>query len=147
MAKGDLTRPSFTTERKLLLLAAVGFLCEFVLGTLVALQLNLSDPGIGGSARDHWLTNSTPVTVPLVFMILYVVFLVLAFRPRWVGTLGAVGLTVLTLASGISLISDHSMVQRVVEQHLNLWTGATVALLMFVTPATVVLGILTLVGQ
>jgi len=138
---------SFTAERKLFLIAALVFLFEFVLGTIVALQLNLSDPGVGGSVREHWMLNGTPITAPLVFMIPYVIFLVLAFRQRWVGTLGIVGLTLMTLASGLSWIADHGMVQRVIQQHLNPGTGVSVALLVLATPAIVVLGILTLVQR
>lgn len=114
---------SFATERKLFLIAALAFLFEFVLGSIVALRLNLSDPGVGGSVRDHWMTNATPITDPLVFMVPYIVFLVLA------------------LAFGLSWIPDHGMVQQGLDQHLNPWTGVTVALLMLATPAMVVLGI------
>jgi hypothetical protein len=60
---------SFTAGRKLFLIAALVFLFEFVLGTIVALQLNLSDASVGSSVREHWMTNGTPITAPLVFMV------------------------------------------------------------------------------
>ncbi|HLV97484.1 MAG TPA: hypothetical protein VKT82_02300 [Ktedonobacterales bacterium] len=138
---------SFSISRKLFLIAALVFILQFELGTVVAYQLNLADPGIGGSVRNHWMTAGTPITAPLVFMAPYILFLVLAFRRRWVGTLGVVGVTVLALISGLSWIPDHGMVQRVLEQHLNLWTGLTVALLALATPIIVVLGILTILRQ
>lgn len=138
---------SFGIERKLFLIAALVFVLEFELGIVVAYQLNLSDPAIGGSVRDHWMTAGTQITAPLVFMVPYVLFLLLAFFQRWVGMAGVVGVTLLTLISGLSWIPDHGMVQRVLEQHLKLWTGLTVALLALATPAIVVLGILSLLRQ
>jgi len=50
----------FLPVRKAFLLAALVFVFDFVLGTAVALQLNLSDPAIGGTARDNWFTAGTP---------------------------------------------------------------------------------------
>lgn len=138
---------SFGIERKFFLIAALVFVLEFELGTVVAYQLNLSDPGIGGSVRDYWMVAGTPITAPLVFMVPYVLFLLLAFFQRWVGTVGVVGVTLLALISGLAWIPDHGMAQRVLEQHLNLWTGLTMALLALATPAIVVMGFLSLLRQ
>ena len=53
----------------------------------------------------------------------------------------------MTLLSGLSWIPDHGTVQQVLEQHLNFWTGLTVALLALAAPAIVMPGILTLIRQ
>jgi len=138
--KGKQIMRSFGIERKLFLIASLVFVLEFGLGTVVALQFNLS-------GADLWLTDGTALTAPGVFMVPYMLFLLLAFRRRWVGTVGVVGVTLQTLISGLSWIPDHGLVQQVLAQHLNFWTGLTVALLVLATPTTVVLGILTLVQQ
>jgi hypothetical protein len=139
----------FLQVRKAFLIAALVFVFDFVLGTAVALQLNLSDPAIGGSARDNWFTAGTPLSAPGTFMILYVVLLVLATRQRWIGIVGTVGVSLMTLISGVSWIADlnSGLLPRLFEQHLTLLTVFTLVLLLATTLTTVVLGIATLVQQ
>ncbi len=137
----------FLPVRKAFLIAALVFVLNYVLGTAVVLQLNLSDPNIGGSARDSWLTSGTQLGAPAWFMVLYVILLVLATRQRWIGILGTAGVTLLTLMSGISWLVDYGMVLRVIEHHLTLLTGFAVAVLIITTPTVVILGIATLIAQ
>jgi hypothetical protein len=137
----------FLPVRKAFLIAALIFVLNYVLGTAVVLQLNLSDPGIGGSARDSWLASGTQLGGPAWFMVLYVILLVLATRQRWIGILGIAGVTLLTLMSGLSLIPDHGMVLRVIAYHLTILTGLAVAVLVVTTPTVVILGIATLIVQ
>ena len=137
----------FLPVRKAFLIAALIFVLNYVLGTAVVLQLNLSDPGIGGSARDSWLASGTQLGGPAWFMVLYVILLVLATRQRWIGILGTAGVTLLTLMSGLSLIPDHGMVLRVIAHHLTILTGLAVAVLVVMIPTVVVLGTATLVLQ
>lgn len=135
--------------RKAFLFAALIFILDFVFGTVVAIQLNLSDPAIGGAARDHWFTAGTPLSAPGVFMIPYVIFLVLATRQRWVGESGVVGVWLLTLVSGLSWIADlHTgLLPRLFENHLTVFTGLSLAVLAITTLTVVVLGIVTLIVQ
>ena len=72
----------FLPMRKAFLIVALVFVLNYVFGTAVALQMNLSDPGIGGAARDKWFSVDTPLGAPGWFMILYVILLVLAPRQR-----------------------------------------------------------------
>jgi hypothetical protein len=137
----------FLTVRKAFLIAAFVFVLNYVLGTAVVLQLNLSDPNIGGSARDSWLTTGTQLGAPAWFMVLYVILLVLATRLRWIGILGTAGVTLLTLMSGLSWLVDYAMVLRVIEHHLTVLTGLAVAVLIITTPTVVILGIATLIAQ
>jgi hypothetical protein len=133
--------------RKAFLIAALVFVLNYVFGTLVALQLNLSDPVIGGTSRDHWLTTGTPLNAPAGFMVIYVILLLLATRQRWMGIIGIVGVSLLTLISALSLTTDWGMVQRVIEYHLTVLTGLTLAVLMVTYPAIIILGIATLIQQ
>src|SRR6266571_2643998 len=112
----------FLPIRKAFLIAALVFVLNYVLGTAVVLQLNLSDPGIGGSARDSWLASGTQLGAPAWFMVVYVILLVLATRQWWIGILGTAGVTLLTLLSGLSWIVDWGMVLRVIEHHLTVLT-------------------------
>lgn len=137
----------FLSVRKAFLIAALVFVFNSVLGTVVALQLNLSDPGIGGTSREHWLTTGTPLAAPLGFMILYVILLLLATRQRWMGIIGVGGVSLLTLISALSLTTDWGMVLRVMEHHLTMFTGLTVIVLAITYPTIVILGILTLLLQ
>lgn len=50
----------FSPVRKAFLIAALIFVIDNIAGTVIAIQMNLSDPAIGGAARDHWLTAGTP---------------------------------------------------------------------------------------
>ena len=124
----------FLPVRKAFLIAALVFVLNYVLGTAVVLQLNLSDPGIGGSARDSWLASGTQLGAPAWFMVLYVILLVLATHQRWIGILGTAGVTLLTLMSGLSWIVDWGMVLRVIEHHLTVLTGLAVAVLSSAIP-------------
>jgi len=137
----------FLPVRKAFLLAALVFVFDFVLGTAVALQQNLSDPAIGGTARDSWFTAGTPLSAPGVFMILYVILLVLATRQRWIGIVGTVGVTLMTLISGISWIADLNtgLLPRLIEHHVTILIVFTLALLLATTLTTVILGIATLI--
>jgi hypothetical protein len=139
----------FLLVRKAFLVAALVFVFDFVLGTAIALQLNLSDPAIGGAARDHWFTAGTPLSAPGLFMILYVIFLVLATRQRWIGISGIVGVSLLTLISGLSWIADLNtgLLQRLIEQHLTILIAFTLVLLLATTLTIVILGIATLILQ
>ena len=133
--------------RKAFLIAALVFVLNYVLGTVVVLQLNLSDPNIGGPARDSWLTSGTQLGAPAWFMVLYVILLVLATRQRWIGILGTAGVTLLTLMSGLSWLADYGMLLRIIEHHLTVLTGLAVAVLIITTPTVVILGITTLIAQ
>jgi hypothetical protein len=135
---------SFPTERKLFLIATLVFVLEFEAGLVVAFQLNLSDPTIGGSSRNHWVLAGTPLTAPGAFMAPYVLFLLLPFGRRWVGVIGIAGVTLLAVIAGLAWIPDYAMVQRILTQHLTIWTGLPLGVLALITPTIVVLGILTL---
>jgi hypothetical protein len=137
----------FLPIRKAFLIAAFIFVLNYMLGTATVLQLNLSDPNIGGPARDSWLVSGTQLGAPAWFMVLYVILLALAARQRWIGTLGIAGVTLLTLMSGLSWIVDWGMVLRVIEHHLTVFTGLAVAVLIITTPTVVILGIATLLMQ
>ena len=137
----------FLPMRKAFLIVALVFVLNYVFGTAVVLQKNLSDPGIGGAARDKWFSVGTPLGAPGWFMILYVILLVLATRQRWIGNIGIVGVSLLTLMSGLSWITDWGLVLRLIQHHLTILTGLSLALLTVTTPTIVVLGILTLLLQ
>ena len=137
----------FLPVRKAFLIAAFVFVLNYVLGTAVVLQLNLTDPNIGGSARNSWLVSGTQLGAPAWFMVLYVILLVLATRQRWIGILGTAGVTLLTLMSGLSWLVDYAMVLRIIEYHLTVLTGLAVAVLIITTPTVVILGTTTLLLQ
>ena len=137
----------FLLVRKAFLIVALVFVLNYVFGTAVVLQMNLSDPGIGGAARDKWFSVGTPLGAPGWFMILYVILLVLATRKRWIGNIGIVGVSLLTLMSGLSWTTDWGLLLHIIQHHLTILTGLSLALLAVTTPAIVVLGILTLLLQ
>jgi hypothetical protein len=144
---GRNTEQQLLSSRKAFLISALVYVLNFVLGTAIALQLNLSDPGIGGTSREHWFTSGTPFAAPGGFMILYVILLALATRPHWIGSVGIVGVLLLSLISGFSLIPDMAMLLRAIEHHLSILTALTVALLFITIPVIVILGIMTLILQ
>jgi hypothetical protein len=125
-------------------IAGLAFVLNAIFGTLVSLQLNLSDPLIGGSSREHWLTTGTPLAAPPPFVVAYAVFLALATRERWVGTVSVILVSLLTLISALSLTSDWPMVQRVVAHHWTVGSALALGMLAVLYPTIVVLGIVTL---
>ncbi len=139
-------RPSLSV-RKAFLLAALVYVLNAVFSLAVALLLNLTDPEIPGTARETWFSNGTALTAPGFFLILFVLFLGLAIRPRWLGIIGTVGVTVLAVISGMATLADWGMVQRIFAYHMNIATVLSVALLFVSIPATAMLGIMTLVLQ
>lgn len=137
----------FLPVRKAFLIVTLVYVCNFVLGTLVAVALNLSvDPTLG-SVRNTWFASGTPLSAPGVFMIPYVIFLVLATRHRWMGVIGVAGVTLLTLISGMASLADRDMVQRALAQQPAILTGMTLMALFITIPTIVILGILTLIWQ
>jgi len=146
--KGKYFMRSFLPVRRVFLIAALVFVLDAVFATVVALQLNLSDPAIGpGIAKDTWFLTGTSISAPGVFMIVYLVFLLLATRRGWVGVVGSVVITLQTLVSGLSLISDWGAMQRALEQHLTVLTGLAVGICLLAMPIIVISGTATLVFQ
>jgi len=140
-------RPFFLV-RRVFLIAALAFILDAVFATALALQLNLSDPAIGpGTARDTWFLTGTSFSAPGVFMIVYIVFFLLATRRGWVGIVGSVVITLQTLVSGLSLISDWGAMQRALEQHLTVLMGLAVGIFFLAMPLIVISGMATLVLQ
>ncbi len=137
----------FLPVRKAFLLAALVYVLNAAFSLAVALLLNLTDPEIPGTARETWFSNGTALTAPGFFLILFVLFLGLATRPRWPGISGIVGVTALAVISGMATLADWGMVQRILAYHLNIATVLSLALLCISIPATALLGIMTLVLQ
>jgi hypothetical protein len=139
----------FSPVRKAFLIATLLFVLDNIGGTVIAIQMNLSDPAIAGAARDHWLTAGTPLSAPGVFMIPYVILLFLATRQRWMRVIGIAGVSFLTLISGISWIADLNtgLLPRLIEYHLNVFTGLSLIVLALATLAVLMLGIATLLLQ
>ncbi len=137
----------FLPAWKAFLLAALVYVFNAVFSVAVALMLNLADPDIPGTARETWFSNGTPLTAPGFFLILFMLFLELATRPRWPGIIGVVGVTMLAVISGMAILADWGMVQRIFANHLNIATVLSLVLLFVSIPATALLGITTLVLQ
>ena len=57
------------------------------------------------------------------------------------------GVSLLTLMSGLSWATDWGLVLRLIQHHLTILTGLSLALLTVTTPTIVILGILTLLLQ
>jgi hypothetical protein len=134
----------FLPVRKAFLLTALIFLLDSVLGTVIALALNLSDPAIG-SARESWFTTGTALSAPGIFMIVYVLFLLLATRQRWLGTVGIVGVTLMTLS--IASIADMDLTRHFFEQHPAWLPLFSLVVLFVMVPVTILLGIVVLIQQ
>ena len=143
--KGQEARP--LPVRKAFLIAALVFVLNYVLGTAVVLQLNLSDPGIGGSARDTWLASGTQLGAPAWFMVSLCDLAgacdtsAMDWHPWYRGCHTAY------LDVGSFVDSRLGMVLRVIEHHLTVLTGLAVAVLVVTTPTVVILGIATLIEQ
>jgi hypothetical protein len=137
----------FLVVRKAFLIATLVYACNFVLGTVVAVALNLSADPTLGSASNTWFASGTPLSAPGVFMIPYVIFLVLVTRQHWMGTVGVAGVTLLTLISGMASLADRDMVQRALTQQPAILTVVTLVVLFITIPTIVILGILTLIWQ
>lgn len=137
----------FLSVRKAFLLAALVYILNALFSLIVALVLNLTDPAIVGTARETWFANGTALTAPGFFLLLFVLLLGLATRPRLPGIIGSVGITTLAVVSGMATFADWGMVQRIFANHLNIATAFSVMLLFVSIPATAILGILTLALQ
>jgi hypothetical protein len=97
--------------QKSLIVVALFLLGEFVIGTLVAVQRNLpAELGgkTGKTAAEEFLTNGTAISPPAVFglvIALFVLFVALP-RPRWLGTLGVIGLLLLGVVGIITGLAE-----------------------------------------
>ena len=77
-------------------------LVNAVIGTVIAVKQNL--PSVtpilttGKPALEDFLTgNGTALSPPLYLCIITLLLIILAFQPKWPGTIGVVGLTILGL--------------------------------------------------
>ena len=105
-------RPKWTlnTQRSLIVVALF-LLVEFVIGTLIAVQQNLpAELGgkTGKTAAEEFLTNGTAISPPVVFCLviaLFILFVALP-KPRWLGTLGVIGLLLLGMVGMITGLGE-----------------------------------------
>lgn len=105
-------RPKRTLNtQKSLLVVSILLLVEFVIGTLIGVQQNLP-AGLGGktgkTAAEEFLTNGTALSPPVVFCLviaLFILFVALP-KPRWLGTLGVVGLFLLGVLGIITGLAE-----------------------------------------
>jgi hypothetical protein len=83
-----------------LIVISILSLVNAVIGTVIAVQHNL--PSVtpilttGKPALEDFLTgNGTALSPPLYLCIITLLLIILAFQPKWPGTIGVVGLTIL----------------------------------------------------
>jgi hypothetical protein len=88
--------------RRLLFIASILYLLNAGIGTIVAVQENLPSVTFatsfisGKTAWEDFIGgNGTALSPPLYLCIVMVLLLILAFLPKWLGTVGIVGLTIL----------------------------------------------------
>ena len=85
--------------QKSLILISILYLVNAVIGTLLAVQANLPAEFFGKDGKpaleDFLIGNGTALSAPLYLCIILVLFIILAFQPRRLGTFGTVGLTIL----------------------------------------------------
>jgi hypothetical protein len=102
------SRPKRTLNaQRCLIIVSLFLLVEFVIGTLIAVQRNLpAELGgkTGKTAAEEFLTNGTAISPPVVFCLviaLFILFVALP-KPRWLGTLGVIGLLLLGVVGMIT---------------------------------------------
>ena len=83
-----------------LIIISILSLVNAVIGTVIAVKQNL--PSVtpilttGKPALEDFLTgNGTALSPPLYLCIITLLLIILAFQPKWPGTIGVVGLTIL----------------------------------------------------
>ena len=83
-----------------LIIISILSLVNAVVGTVIAVKQNL--PSVtpilttGKPALEDFLTgNGTALSPPLYLCIITILLIILAFQPKWPGTIGVVGLTIL----------------------------------------------------
>jgi len=83
-----------------LIVISILSLVNAVIGTVIAVKQNL--PSVtpilttGKPALEDFLTgNGTALSPPLYLCIITLLLIILAFQPKWPGTIGVVGLTIL----------------------------------------------------
>ena len=83
-----------------LIVISILSLVNAVIGTVIAVKQNL--PSVtpilttGKTALEDFLTgNGTALSPPLYLCIITLLLIILAFQPKWPGTIGVVGLTIL----------------------------------------------------
>ena len=106
------SRPKWTLNaQRCLIIVSLFLLVEFVIGTLIGVQRNLpAELGgkTGKTAAEEFLTNGTAISPPVVFCLviaLFILFVTLP-KPRWLGTLGVIGLLLLGVVGVITGLAE-----------------------------------------
>jgi len=96
--------------RKALILVSILYLLNATIGTLLAVQANLPAEFFGKDGKpaleDFLVGNGTALSAPLYFCIILVIFIILAFQPHRLGTLGSLGLTILGICFIIGALGE-----------------------------------------
>ena len=96
--------------RKSLILASILYLLNALIGTLLAIQANLPAEFFGKDGKpaleDFLIGNGTALSAPLYLCIILALFIILAFRPKRLGTLGILGLTILGICFIIGAMGE-----------------------------------------
>ena len=80
-------------------------------------------------------------------MIIYMLFLLLATRQRWIGTIGSTGVTLMTTISGMASIADMDLTRHFFGQHPAWLTVLPLVVLFVMMPIIILLGIVVLIQQ
>jgi hypothetical protein len=106
------SRPKRTLNtQKSLIIVSIFLLVDFAIGTLIGVQQNFP-AGLGGktgkTAAEEFLTNGTALSPPVVFCLVIALFIIFVSlpRPRWLGTLGVVGLILLGVVGIITGLGE-----------------------------------------
>lgn len=105
-------RPNWTrSTQKSLIIVALLLLGEFAIGTLIAVQRNLpAELGgkTGKTAAEEFFTNGTAISPPVVFCLVFALFILFVAlpKPRWLGTLGVIGLLLLGVVGIITGLGE-----------------------------------------
>ena len=96
--------------RKALILVSILYLLNAIIGTLLAVQANLPAEFFGKDGKpaleDFLIGNGTALSAPLYLCIILLLFIILAFQPGRLGTLGIVGLTILGICFIVGALGE-----------------------------------------
>jgi hypothetical protein len=96
--------------QKSLILVSILYLVNAGIGTLLAVQANLPAEFFGKDGKpaleDFLFGNGTALSAPLYLCIILVLFIILSFQLRRLGTFGIIGLTILGVCFIIGALGE-----------------------------------------
>ena len=135
-----------------LIIISILSLVNAVVGTVIAVKQNL--PSVtpilttGKPALEDFLTgNGTALSPPLYLCIITILLIILAFQPKWPGTIGVVGLTILGAMFLIGEFVETNTYRVLNPTTFNLPVALDVLIEIILALLMIIFGVITIVQE